>query len=70
MKEWWKWGSVNKINSSAGMDSWNYLNSGGSLWAEEISMLKSNCVKLQNEVQEKYPFLFKWNLFPPLRKNI
>jgi hypothetical protein len=33
-------------------------------------ILRSNCMKLQKEVQEKYPLLFQWNIFSHDGKKI
>jgi hypothetical protein len=52
----WRCISVNKTHSYIVTDSWNYLNGGGNVWTTEVIMLRSNCVKLQNKVQEKYLF--------------
>jgi N-acetylglutamate synthase/N-acetylornithine aminotransferase len=52
-------GSVNKMLSSIVTDSWRYFNVDGRVLTAEVIMLRSNCVILQNKVQENYPFLFQ-----------
>jgi hypothetical protein len=42
---------------------------GGNVWRAEEFMLKSHCVKLQNKVQDKYPFFASMEYLFPLRKN-
>jgi hypothetical protein len=49
-RQQWTCGSVNKTHSSVVTDSWNYLNVVESVWAAEVIMVRSNYVKLQNEL--------------------
>jgi hypothetical protein len=68
--QWWRCGSINKTQSPIVTDSWNYVNDGGSMWTTWVFMLKSNCIKLQNEIQEMYLSLFQWSICSHYVKKI
>lgn len=51
-KQWWRCSSVNKAHSSTVTVPWNYLNTVRTVWITDVSIFRSNCVKLLNEFQE------------------
>jgi hypothetical protein len=52
------------------MDSWLYLNVSRSMWIAELITLRSNCAKVQKNVQEQYPFLFQINIYSRYGKKM
>jgi hypothetical protein len=50
-------------------NSWNYLNVGESVQTTQVFTLRSNCVKLQNKVQESSHFCFNELSIPVTEKR-
>jgi uncharacterized protein (DUF39 family) len=45
------------------------MDTGGSVWATELILLRSNFIKLQNKFQEKYPLFFQLNIYTHYGKS-
>lgn len=62
LRQQWRCGSVHKMQNYILIDSWKYLNIGGSVWATELILLRSNCITLQKKFQEKCRLFFHLNM--------